>query len=315
MGLLVDGEWVDQWYDTKSSDGRFVRDTAGFRESIGSVAYPAESNRYHLYLSYACPWAHRTAIFRELKDLQSHISVTYVHPLMLSNGWEFDTADPDPHHQAQYLHQLYTLAKPNCSGRVTVPVLWDTKTQTIVCNESSEIIRMLNSEFNHLTGNLLDLYPPELRSDIDDINDFVYHRVNNGVYKVGFSTTQSVYDEEVAILFDALDTLESRLSSQRYLVGHQLTEADIRLFTTLLRFDPVYVGHFKCNRRQISDYPNLSQYVRDIYQIEGIQSTVNMDHIKRHYYQSHTMINPTQVVPSGPDIDYLAPHNRQELHS
>ena len=312
MGLLVKGKWVDQWYDTKSTGGRFVRKDSSFRNFIGSERFPAEAGRYHLYISHACPWAHRTAIFRELKDLQDIISLSVVNALMVEHGWEFD-AQADTVNHKQYLHQVYTLAEPEYSGRVTVPVLWDKKQGTIVNNESSEIIRMFNSEFNAITGNNLDLCPADLRSEIDSINDFIYGTVNNGVYKAGFATSQVVYTEEVNTLFAALDQLEQRLASQRYLVGKQLTEADIRLFTTLVRFDPVYVGHFKCNIRRIADYPNLSNYVRDIYQTGNIAATVRMDHIKEHYYASHTTINPTQVIPVGPEIDHSAAHDRDRF--
>ena len=312
MGLLVKGQWVDQWYDTKSTGGRFVRKDSSFRNFIGSKRFPAEPGRYHLYISHACPWAHRTAIFRELKDLQDIISLSVVNALMVEHGWEFD-AQADTVNHKQCLHQVYTLAEPEYSGRVTVPVLWDKKQGTIVNNESSEIIRMFNSEFNAITANAIDLCPADLRAEIDSINDFIYGAVNNGVYKAGFATSQAVYTEEVSTLFAALDQLEQRLASQRYLVGKQLTEADIRLFTTLIRFDPVYVGHFKCNIRRIADYPNLSNYVRDIYQTGNIAATVRLDHIKEHYYASHTTINPTQVIPVGPEIDYTAAHDRDRF--
>ena len=312
MGLLVKGKWVDQWYDTKSTGGRFVRKDSSFRNFIGSERFPAEAGRYHLYISHACPWAHRTAIFRELKDLQDIISLSVVNALMAEHGWEFG-AQADTVNHKQYLHQVYTLADAEYSGRVTVPVLWDKKQGTIVNNESSEIIRMFNSGFNAITGNNIDLCPADLRAEIDSINDFVYGAVNNGVYKAGFATSQAVYTEEVNTLFAALDQLEQRLASQRYLVGEQLTEADIRLFTTLVRFDPVYVGHFKCNIKRIADYPNLSNYVRDIYQTGNIAATVRLDHIKEHYYASHTTINPTQVIPVGPEIDYSAAHDRDRF--
>ena len=312
MGLLVKGKWVDQWYDTKSTGGRFVRKDSSFRNFIGSERFPAEAGRYHLYISHACPWAHRTAIFRELKGLQEIISLSVVEALMVEHGWEF-SAQADTVNHKQYLHQVYTLADAEYSGRVTVPVLWDKKQGTIVNNESSEIIRMFNSGFNAITGNNIDLCPADLRAEIDSINDFVYGAVNNGVYKAGFATSQAVYTEEVNTLFAALDQLEQRLGSQRYLVGKQLTEADIRLFTTLVRFDPVYVGHFKCNIKRIADYPNLSNYVRDIYQTGNIAATVRLDHIKEHYYASHTTINPTQVIPVGPEIDYTAGHDRDRF--
>ena len=312
MGLLVKGQWVDQWYDTKSTGGRFVRKDSSFRNFIGSKRFPAEPGRYHLYISHACPWAHRTAIFRELKGLQEIISLSVVEALMVEHGWEF-SAQADTVNHKQYLHQVYTLADAEYSGRVTVPVLWDKKQGTIVNNESSEIIRMFNSGFNAITANAIDLCPADLRAEIDSINDFVYGAVNNGVYKAGFATSQAVYTEEVNTLFAALDQLEQRLGSQRYLVGKRLTEADIRLFTTLVRFDPVYVGHFKCNIKRIADYPNLSNYVRDIYQTGNIAATVRLDHIKEHYYASHTTINPTQVIPVGPEIDYSAAHDRDRF--
>lgn len=309
MGLLIDGKWTDQWYDTKSTGGKFVRKDSSFRDFIASEKFPAERNRYHLYISHACPWAHRAAIFRKLKKLEDIIPITIVQPLMLENGWEFG-ADKDPVYNRDYLHEIYTMADPAYTGRVTVPVLWDKKQETIVNNESSEIIRMFNSAFNDLTGNQDDYYPVNLHNEIDKINDFVYRTINNGVYKAGFATAQKVYESEVSKLFEALDTIEERLSKQRYLVGNTLTEADWRLFTTLLRFDPVYVGHFKCNIRRIEDYPNLSNYVRDLYQVEGVKDTVHMDHIKAHYYASHKMINPNGIIPIGPEIDFEKTHNR-----
>ena len=312
MGLLIEGKWSDQWYDTKSTGGHFVRKDAAFRNFIGSESFPAASDRYHLYISHACPWAHRTAIFRELKGLQSLISLSVVEAFMGEHGWVL-TEGADSVNNKQYLHEVYTLADPKYSGRVTVPVLWDRQQRTIVSNESSEIIRMFNSAFDSLTGNELDFYPEPLRAEIDSINSFIYNAINNGVYKAGFATDQQVYSSEVTTLFQALDTLEARLDKQRYLVGEQLTEADIRLFTTLVRFDPVYVGHFKCNIRRIADYPNLANYVRDIYQTQNIAATVRMDHIKEHYYASHSTINPTGIIPMGPDIDYTAAHDRDRF--
>ena len=312
MGLLIEGKWFDQWYDTKSTGGHFVRKDAAFRNFIGSERFPAASGRYHLYISHACPWAHRTAIFRELKSLQSLISLSVVEAFMSEHGWVLREG-ADSVNNKQYLHEVYTLADPKYSGRVTVPVLWDRQQRTIVSNESSEIIRMFNSAFDSLTGNELDFYPEPLRAEIDSINSFIYDAINNGVYKAGFATDQQVYSSEVTTLFQALDTLEARLDKQRYLVGEQLTEADIRLFTTLVRFDPVYVGHFKCNIRRIADYPNLANYVRDIYQTQSIASTVHMDHIKEHYYASHSTINPTGIVPVGPNIDYTAAHDRDRF--
>lgn len=325
MGLLVDGKWHDNWYNTQESDGKFEREAAKLRNWItpdgapgpsGVGGFNAEPNRYHLYVSLACPWAHRTLIFRKLKGLETLISVSVVSPDMLNQGWSFDSetgSSGDTLYGLSYMHQLYTKHQADYSGRVTVPVLWDKKQQTIVSNESSEIIRMFNSAFNHLTGNSDDYYPRALQTQINEINDFVYPNINNGVYRAGFATTQEAYEEGVTKLFNALDELENRLSSQRYLVGNTLTEADWRLFTTLVRFDAVYVGHFKCNLRTLESYTHLWAYVRDLYQILGVDSTVNMEHIKRHYYFSHTMINPTQVVPLGPLLDFNAPHHRENL--
>ncbi|MBT7906760.1 MAG: glutathione S-transferase family protein [Marinovum sp.] len=322
MGLLQEGKWVDQWYDTKSTNGRFVRKAPQFRNWItadgaagpsGKGGFKAEPGRYHLYVSLACPWAHRTLILRALKGLEKMISVSIVHWYMAENGWTFDVGDgvvPDTVNGAQFLHQVYTQTKPDYSGRVTVPVLWDKQTKTIVSNESPEIIRMFNSAFDEVGAAQGDYYPEHLRSEIDALNDRIYTTVNNGVYRCGFATTQAAYEEAITPLFDTLDWLEDILSRKRYLTGAQITEADWRLFTTLIRFDPVYVGHFKCNIRRIADYPNLSNYLRDLYQQPGISRTVNMEHIKRHYYESHTSINPSRVVPLGPDIDFSIPHNR-----
>ena len=322
MGLLQDGRWVDSWYDTKSTQGRFVRSTAQFRNWITSDGSPgpsgiggfkAEEGRYHLYVSLACPWAHRTLIFRSLKGLEKMISHSVVHWYMAENGWTFQTTDgvlPDTVNNADFLHQVYTSAKPDYSGRVTVPVLWDRENSTIVSNESSEIIRMLNNAFNSIGANLEDFYPRELQQEIDEINTRVYETLNNGVYKSGFATTQQAYEEAIEPLFATLDWLEERLSNHRFLMGDQITEADWRLFTTLVRFDPVYVGHFKCNLRRIADFTNLSGYVRDLYQQPGIAATVNMEHIKNHYYASHETINPSRVVPVGPRTDFTLPHNR-----
>ena len=307
MGLLVDGKWVDEWYDTTSTGGKFVRKDSAFRSFIGEGAFKAEANRYHLYISHACPWAHRTAIFRTLKGLKAIIPITVVNALMAENGW---TLSEDQVNKKSFLHEVYTKANPEYTGRVTVPVLWDKKENTIVNNESSEIIRMFNTAFKNLTGDTHDYYPQNLQSEIDEINTYVYKTINNGVYKAGFATSQSVYEEEVQALFKALDTLEKRLSTQRYLVGNTLTEADWRLFTTLIRFDPVYVGHFKCNIKRIADYPNLSDYIRELYQVDGIKETINLDHIKTHYYASHSTINPTGIVPVGPVIDFDKPHTR-----
>jgi putative glutathione S-transferase len=282
----------------------------------GVGGFKAEAGRYHLYVALACPWAHRTLIFRELKKLQSLISVSIVDPLMLENGWEFKDRDGgtvDHLFGAKAMWEIYTKADPHYSGRVTVPVLWDIKTGTIVNNESSEIIRMFNSAFDGLTGSTADYYPEALRSEIDAINDIVYDTVNNGVYKSGFATTQDAYDEHVAKLFETLDSLDACLGKSRYLVGETLTEADWRLFTTLVRFDAVYVGHFKCNIRRIEDYGNLPGYLRELYQISGVRQTVNMAHIKQHYYASHKTINPTGIVPMGPDLDFERPHGRDGL--
>lgn len=322
MGLLVNGQWQDKWYDTDNNQGEFKREAAQLRNWVtadgsagqsGDAGFKAEKDRYHLYVSLACPWAHRTLIFRHLKGLEDYISVSVVSPDMLEHGWTFDKdnhSTGDALFDSEFMHQIYTRNKADYSGRVTVPVLWDKKTQRIVSNESAEIIRMFNSAFNALTGNERDFYPQSLRSEIDEVNELVYHNINNGVYRAGFATTQEAYTEAFDDLFAALDKIEQRLSANRYLVGDTLTEADWRLFTTLIRFDSVYVGHFKCNLRTIESYPAISNYLRELYQIEGVSKTVDFYHIKRHYYFSHTMINPTQVVPKGPDIDYARSHNR-----
>lgn len=322
MGLLVDGIWQDQWYDTKSNNGKYVRKDSSFRHWVtkdgaagisGQAGFKAEKGRYHLYVSLACPWAHRTLIFRKLKQLEDFVSVSVVDFVMLENGWEFDNSNvqtKDHLFSSSYLHQIYTRADPQYTGRVTVPVLWDKKLETIVSNESSEIIRMFNNAFDEIGSAKGDYYPIELRDEIDQINSRIYDEVNNGVYKAGFATTQPAYQENVTKLFESLDWLELILSKKRYLTGNSITEADWRLFTTLVRFDPVYVGHFKCNIRQITDYPNLSGYLRDLYQQPRVAETVNMQHIKGHYYQSHLMINPTGIVPDGPIIDYMLPHER-----
>jgi len=319
MGLLVDGRWVDQWYDTKSTGGRFKRKASAFRDWIradGSTAFAPESGRYHLYVSYACPWAHRTLIYRRLKGLEDHISVSVVNPIMLEHGWTFEPGDgvvPDPIHSAEFLHQVYTVAKADYSGRVTVPVLWDRQHATIVSNESAEIIRMFDQEFGGLTGRPAAYRPADLVGEIDALNDRIYTGFNNGVYKAGFATSQAVYMEEVTRLFEVLDEMEERLATRRYLTGHRVTEADWRFLPTLLRFDPVYVGHFKCNLRRIVDYPNIQNYLLDLVQQYALIDTFNLDHVKRHYYVSHTSINPTQVVPEGPVIDLTAPHDRDRL--
>lgn len=326
MGLLIEGKWHDQWYDTKSTGGKFVRKPSQFRYwvtsdgsagSSGVSVFEAEAGRYHLYVSYACPWAHRTLIFRELKGLQESISVSVVHPFMGGEGWTFDDSYPgatgDPINHADRLYKIYLKSDPGYTGRVTVPVLWDKKSGTIVNNESSEIIRMFNSSFDSVGAKPGDYYPEQLRSEIDALNDRIYGTVNNGVYKAGFATTQQAYEDAVIPLFQTLDWLEDRLQKSRYLLGPTVTEADWRLFTTLVRFDPVYVGHFKCNLKRIADYPNLSGYVRDLYQQPGVAATVHLDHIKAHYYGSHNTINPTRVVPLGPQVDYSAAHRRSEL--
>ncbi|MBD7946597.1 glutathione S-transferase family protein [Psychrobacter communis] len=322
MGLLVDGQWQDKWYDTEASGGRFVREDAGFRNWVtadgsagptGVGGFKAEANRYHLYVSLACPWAHRTTIYRKLKGLEDMISLSVVHPFMGDKGWTFAEGAgviADPIVNASYLYEVYVAAKPDYTGRVTVPILWDKKTNTIVSNESSEIIRMLNSAFDEAGATDVNFLPKALLAEIDTINEFVYSAVNNGVYKAGFATTEAAYKEAVVMLFDALDTLDVRLANQRYLLGDTITEADWRLFTTLVRFDAVYVGHFKCNIRRIVDYPNLWGYLRDLYQVPGIAETVNIEHIKAHYYTSHANINPTRIIPVGPLLDFNEPHDR-----
>jgi putative glutathione S-transferase len=322
MGLLVNGIWQDQWYDTKSTGGRFERTETKFRNWItpdgsagpsGGAGFAAEKDRYHLYVALACPWAHRTLIFRKLKKLEDIIPVSVVHPLMLEEGWTFGDypgATGDTLLGKQRLYEVYLEAKSDYSGRVTVPSLWDKKQRTIVNNESSEIIRMFNSAFNDLTGNRDDYYPHALREHIDAINARVYKNINNGVYRAGFATTQKAYEEAFDALFAELDSVETRLSNQRYLAGNKLTEADVRLFTTLVRFDAVYFGHFKCNLRRIADYPNLSNYLRELFQIPAFGESTNFDHIKTHYYGSHKQINPTGIVPVGPELLLDAPHDR-----
>lgn len=319
MGLLVNGQWQDQWYDTDSHGGEFVRTDAQFRHWVtadGSSEFKAEPGRYHLFVSLACPWAHRTLIFRKLKRLESILGVTVMKPEMLDKGWEILPAgdeafmDASPVANIRYLYEVYIATRPDYSGRVTVPVLWDKKNNTIVNNESAEIIRMLNTAFNEFTDVKTDFYPAALRQKIDNINDVVYDNINNGVYKAGFATSQSAYEKAFEGLFSTLDKVERILGEQRYLAGEQITEADWRLFTTLIRFDSVYYGHFKANRTRIEDYPNLSNYVRELYQFEGVANTVNFRHIKTHYYYSHNTINPTRIVPLGPEINYRRLHNR-----
>lgn len=307
MGLLINGVWKDRWYDTKKSGGKFIRTEAQFRNFIDYHSeFTPDSGRYHLYVSLACPWAHRTLIYRSLKDLNDHISCSVVNPYMLENGWTFEESFPgttsDHLFSKQYLYQIYLKADSNYSGRVTVPVLWDKKNQTIVSNESSEIIRMFNYSFNELTGNNLDFYPEKFQEKIDEINDFTYHNINNGVYKIGFATKQSVYEEELDRLFNALDQVEEMLEQNTYLLGSEMLECDLRLFPTLLRFDPVYVGHFKCNKKRIIDYPNINRYLQSIKSNSKIKPTINIDHIKTHYYGSHPTINPNGIIPTGPDL-------------
>lgn len=315
MGLLVDGQWKDQWYDTQESGGRFQRSESAFRHWLtphgenspeGQKGFPAVANRYHLYVAYACPWAHRTLIFRTLKDLEPLIDVSVVHPDMREQGWSFNSnftgTTGDKLYGSDFAYQLYTRAQADYTGRVTVPILWDMQEQTLVSNESAEIIRMFNTAFNGVTGNTLDFYPEPLRNAIDKINTRVYETLNNGVYKAGFATTQNAYEEAVHPVFDTLDWLENLLKASQgpYLLGEMLTEADWRLFTTLIRFDPVYVGHFKCNLRRLKDYPLLSAYTQYLYEHPGVSETVHFDHIKRHYYSSHTSINPHRIIPVGP---------------
>jgi glutathionyl-hydroquinone reductase len=325
MGLLVDGQWTDQWYDTESTGGRFERSESAFRNWItadgqagpdGKGGFAAEPGRYHLYVAYACPWAHRTLIFRKLKGLENMISLSVVNPIMRQHGWTFRKGYKviaDAIGGAEYMHQVYTRAMSDYSGRVTVPVVWDKKNDTIVSNESADIIRMFNSAFDGVGARDGDYYPEDLREDIDAINALVYDKVNNGVYKAGFATTQQAYEEAVIPLFETLDELERRLSEQRYLCGDRLTEADWRLFTTLVRFDAVYVGHFKCNIRRIEDYPNLSNYIRDLFQVPGVSETVEMRAIKLHYYGSHDTINPHYIVPLGPALDFHRKHDRDRF--
>jgi len=323
MGLLVDGVWHDQWYDTKASGGAFVRSTAKFRNWItadssagptGEGGFPAELGRYHLYVSHACPWAHRALIFRALKGLNDHITVSVVHPDMLSDGWTFETdehgATGDTLYGLPFARDIYIKADSTISGRVTVPILWDKQRGTIVSNESSEIIRMFNSAFDALTGNTDDYWPVEMRERIEEVNARIYDTINNGVYKSGFATTQVAYDAAVGPLFDSLEWVEQRLSQKRYLMGNTLTEADWRLFTTLVRFDSVYHLHFKCNRKRIVDYPNIWAYTRELYQVSGIAETVNFEHIVRHYHYSHETINPNRIIPTNPVLNFMDPHGR-----
>lgn len=325
MGLLIDGKWHDQWYDTKKHGGEFVRESSKLHDWVtadgsagpqGQPGLPAEAGRYHLYVSLACPWAHRTMIMRKLKGLEGLVGLSWVSPLMLDQGWTYNRAEGstgDPVNEVDYHRELYTLTDPHYTGRVTVPVLWDKKTRRIVNNESAELVRIFNGAFDELTDNRLDFYPEDLRAVIDEVNADVYDHINNGVYKSGFATEQAVYDKHVTALFEALERVEQRLAEQRYLAGEWLTEADIRLFTTLVRFDAVYHGHFKCNLKRIEDYPNLSNYLRELYQWPGVAETVDLDHIQRHYYYSHDTINPTRIVPKGPLLDFDRPHDRERL--
>lgn len=324
MGQLVDGVWHDTWYDTKATGGRFERSAAVFRHWLtadgapgpsGEGGFAAEKGRYHLYVSLACPWAHRTLIMRKLKGLETLIPVSVVHPLMLEQGWTFDSRFPaatgDTLYQHDYLWQIYTQANSQYSGRVTVPVLWDKQRNTIVSNESADIIRMFNTAFDASGARAGDYYPPALRTKIDALNDWIYPTLNNGVYRAGFATSQQAYDDAVDGVFTSLARLEQILDKQRYLTGSALTEADIRLWTTLVRFDPVYVTHFKCDRFRISDYPNLYGFLRDIYQLPGIEETVDMAHIRNHYFRSHKMLNPTGIISTGPHQDLSEPHDRE----
>ena len=315
MGLLVDGVWHADYQDKRYKDGRFRRADTQFRGTItadGASGFPAAAGRYHLYVAHACPWAHRTVMFRTLKGLDEAISLTFVEPLMLEQGWEM-VPGADPVNAARYMHQVYAKARPDYTGRCSVPVLWDKEKATVVSNESSEIIRMLNSAFDAIGDASLDFYPEPLRAEIDLVNEEIYNNVNNGVYKCGFASSQEAYEEVFDRLFQTLGRMEARLARQRYLVGDRLTEADWRFFATLIRFDAVYFGHFKCNLRRISDYPNLSNYSRALYQVPGIAETVDIPRIKEHYYGSHRHVNPTGIVPKGPELDFDAPHDRDRF--
>jgi len=323
MGLLIDGVWQQDGQRTK--DGHFIRPTPRYRNWVtpdgspgpsGEGGFAAESGRYHLYVSLACPWAHRTIIFRKLKALENVISMSVVSPDMLQDGWTFNKEEGstgDAVNGKSKLSEIYLLADPKYSGRVSVPVLWDKKRKTIVNNESPEIIRMLNSAFDAFTNVHTDYYPKELRAEIDRLNDLIYPNINNGVYRTGFATAQAAYEQAFRNVFDALDEIEQILSTKRYLTGSTITEADWRLFPTLIRFDAVYYSHFKCNWRHIYEFPNLSGYVRDLYQQPGVAETVNLAQIKRHYYHSQKQVNPTGIVPVGPQLDFSAPHNRARL--
>ncbi len=329
MGKLIEGKWHDVWYETKKSGGHFVRPDAGFRNWVtsdgrdvrdgsagpdGEGGFLPEKGRYHLYVSLACPWAHRTLIFRKLKGLEDFVSVSVVHYLMFEKGWTFAEGQgvvPDPIFSSDYLYEVYVKSSANYTGRVTVPILWDKQKNCIVNNESSEIIRMFNSAFDNAGAAEGDYYPERLRDRIDEINERVYDTLNNGVYRCGFATTQGAYEDAFDKLFATMDWLEEILTTKRYLTGAQITEADWRLFTTLVRFDAVYVGHFKTNKKRLVDYPNLWAYTRELYQQPGIAETVDMHHIKHHYYRSHESINPTRVVPKGPEVNFDEPHGRE----
>ncbi len=325
MGLLVEGKWQDEWYDTEANQGRFIRSESQFRNWVtkdgspgpsGTGGFKAEAGRYHLYVSYACPWANRTMIYRSIKGLEKIISLSVVHWHLGDYGWTFEPSDgviPDPVHNAKYYYAVYTAADPEYTGRVTVPALWDKRNNTIVSNESAEIIRMFNSAFDDVGAKPGDYYPEQLRDEIDAINSRVFKTLNNGVYRAGFATTQEAYEEAVYPLFDTLDWLEKSLQNRRYLTGSRITEADWRLFTTLIRFDPVYVSHFKCDRKRLVDYPNLWAYTRDLYQQPGVAETVNMEHIRKSYFGSHSIVNPTGIVPIGPEFHPEALHERHLL--
>jgi len=316
-GYLEHGQWHDGWYDTRATQGEFVRTVAAFRGQVtidGSSGYQAEPGRYRLYASLACPWAHRTLIVRALKKLEAIVPLSIVEPVMSDQGWAFSPALPDHTNGFAHLHQLYTASRADYAGRVTVPVLWDSKTRKIVNNESAEIVRMLNQAFNAFGDDKVDLYPEPLRQEIDRINQFIYENINNGVYRCGFATSQTAYEKAFARLFDALDRVESLLAGSAYLVGPAATEADWRLFTTLARFDAVYFGHFKCNRNRIEDFPCLSRYLRQLYLVPGVAATVNIDHIKRHYYMSHSHINASRIVPLGPRLKFCAPADQTDPH-
>jgi putative glutathione S-transferase len=325
MGLLVDGIWRDRWYDTTAEGGRFVRPRTMFRNWVtrdgtagptGAAGFAAAPGRYHLYVSFACPWAHRTLIMRALKGLEDLVSLSVVHWRMLDHGWTFEEGAgviADPVLGAEFLYQIYLAADRSYTGRVTTPVLWDRMARTIVSNESSEIIRMFNSAFDEVGARPGDYYPADLRGEIDALNGRIYDTVNDGVYQAGFATTQKAYEDAVGPLFETLAWIEDSLARQRYLCGERMTEADIRLLTTLLRFDLVYFAHFKCNARRLADYPNLSGYARDLYQMPGVAATFNAEHTKRHYYESHRTLNPSGIVPVGPATDFDAPHDRARL--